>query len=289
MSSADCFLTLVALLAMILPAGDFSPCRRWHSGEVGGGGSNRGKDTSLTPRFQDHASTMAEHALEKGIVLYFVTELNLVSSRWYWLDERVAQSRVREGLSYYALTRQYRLSRGTFFTELRYPQGGSASTKSRTGPSDHSQHRAQARYGIRGGSAYASGYSGVAQTFQVETLGSRDWDLSTGMLRWNKRLPSSKESQKSAVESGTDKIGTSTVHHEGLGSGTQPECGRTGSALWAARFPGLRQAGLARRGGFRAWGQEPGACRLARIPLGETAPRPGTFQRFRMVTDCTKP
>ena len=54
-----------------------------------------------------------EYALEKGIVLYFVTELNLLSSRWYWLDEKVAASRVREGLSYYALTRQYRLSRGT--------------------------------------------------------------------------------------------------------------------------------------------------------------------------------
>src|SRR5687768_5580909 len=53
-----------------------------------------------------------EHALKKGIVLYFVSELSLVNSRWYWFDERVGYSRVRKGLSYYALTRQYRLTRG---------------------------------------------------------------------------------------------------------------------------------------------------------------------------------
>jgi hypothetical protein len=47
----------------------------------------------------------------------------------------------------------------------------------------------------------------LPKPFQVETLGSRDWDLSTGILRWNTRLPSSKESHKSAVESGIDKIG----------------------------------------------------------------------------------
>ena len=56
---------------------------------------------------------MLERALERGIVLYFVSELNLLNPRWYWLDEKVARSKQREALSYYALTRQYRLSRGS--------------------------------------------------------------------------------------------------------------------------------------------------------------------------------
>jgi hypothetical protein len=148
-----------------------------------------------------------EHALEKGIVLYFVTELNLVSARWYWLDERVAQSRVREGLSYYALTRQYRLSRGTFsqnFGTLK--EALQALSRVRNRPIIPSN-------GLRPDLEYIVemrmrlDISALPKPFQVETLGSREWDLSTGMIRWSTRLPSTKESQKSTVESATHKIG----------------------------------------------------------------------------------
>ena len=148
-----------------------------------------------------------EHALEKGIVLYFVTELNLVSSRWYWLDERVAQSRVREGLSYYALTRQYRLSRGTFsqnFSTLK--EALQALSRVRDRPIIPSTElRPDMEYTVE--VRMRLDIAALPKPFQVETLGSRDWDLSTGILRWNTRLPSSKESHKSAVESSIDKIG----------------------------------------------------------------------------------
>jgi len=147
-----------------------------------------------------------EHALEKGIVLYFVTELNLVSSRWYWLDERVAQSRVREGLSYYALTRQYRLSRGTFsqnFSTLK--EALQALSRVRDRPIIPSTElRPDMEYAVE--VRMRLDIAALPKPFQVETLGSRDWDLSTGILRWNTRLPSSKESHKSAVESSIDKI-----------------------------------------------------------------------------------
>lgn len=149
-----------------------------------------------------------EHALEKGIVLYFVTELNLVSSRWYWLDEKVAQSRVREGLSYYALTRQYRLSRGTFsqnFGTLKEALQALGRVRNRpiiptTGLRPDMEYAVEMRMRLD--------ISALPKPFQVETLGSREWDLSTGMIRWSTRLPPSKESQKSAVESGINKIGT---------------------------------------------------------------------------------
>lgn len=148
-----------------------------------------------------------EHALEKGIVLYFVTELNVVSARWYWLDEKVAQSRVREGLSYYALTRQYRLSRGTFsqnFGSLKEALQALGRVRNRPIISTA---------GLRPDMEYAVemrmrlDISALPKPFQVETLGSREWDLSTGMIRWSTRLPPPKESQKSAVESGLNKIG----------------------------------------------------------------------------------
>jgi hypothetical protein len=133
-----------------------------------------------------------EYALEKGIVLYFVTELNLLKSRWYWLDERIAQSRVREGLSYYALTRQYRLSRGTLsqnFGTLR--EALQALSRVRDRPIiASSELRQDEEYTVE--LRMRLDISALPKPFQVETLGSREWDLSSGLLRWNTKLPMAK-------------------------------------------------------------------------------------------------
>ena len=133
-----------------------------------------------------------EYALEKGIVLYFVTELNLLKSRWYWLDERIAQSRVREGLSYYALTRQYRLSRGTLsqnFGTLR--EALQALSRVRDRPIiANSELRQDEEYTVE--LRMRLDISALPKPFQVETLGSREWDLSSGLLRWNTKLPMAK-------------------------------------------------------------------------------------------------
>lgn len=133
-----------------------------------------------------------ERALEKGIVLYFVTELNLMNSRWYWLDERVAQSRVREGLSYYALTRQYRLSRGTLsqnFGTLK--EALQALSRVRDRPIiASSELKPDREYTVE--FRMWLDISALPKPFQVETLGSREWDLSSGTLRWSTKLPSPK-------------------------------------------------------------------------------------------------
>lgn len=130
-----------------------------------------------------------ERALEKGIVLYFVTELNLMNFRWYWLDERVAQSRVREGLSYYALTRQYRLSRGTLsqnFGTLK--EALQALSRVRDRPIiASSELKPDMEYTVE--LRMRLDISALPKPFQVETLGSREWDLGTGTLRWSTKLP----------------------------------------------------------------------------------------------------
>ena len=58
---------------------------------------------------------MVEQALEQGVPLYFVSEFTLTRPRWYWLDEVVARSEQTTRLSYNALTRQYRITRGALF------------------------------------------------------------------------------------------------------------------------------------------------------------------------------
>lgn len=130
-----------------------------------------------------------EYALEKGIVLYFVTELNLVNPRWYWLDEKIAQSRVREGLSYYALTRQYRLSRGALFQNFSsLKEALQALGRVRDRPiTAILELKRDMEYTVE--LRMRLDIAALPKPFQVETLSSKEWDLSTGILQWVTRLP----------------------------------------------------------------------------------------------------
>jgi hypothetical protein len=58
----------------------------------------------LTPRLAE--------VVANGVPLYFVAEFELTRRRTFWFDERAARSRLQLRLSYHALSRQYRLSRG---------------------------------------------------------------------------------------------------------------------------------------------------------------------------------
>ena len=58
--------------------------------------TDRGYEISLDSEITLNATL--EQALEKGIVLYFVTKFSLIDSRWYWLNEEVARSKYRVGL-----------------------------------------------------------------------------------------------------------------------------------------------------------------------------------------------
>ncbi len=130
-----------------------------------------------------------EYALEKGIVLYFVTELNLVNPRWYWLDERIAQSRVREGLSYYALTRQYRLSHGALsrnFGTLKEALQALGRVRDRPIIAT-SELKRDMEYTVE--LRMRLDIAALPKPFQVETFSSKEWDLSTGILQWSTRLP----------------------------------------------------------------------------------------------------
>jgi hypothetical protein len=69
----------------------------------------------LVADFKINLPPSVADALIHGVVLNFVSELSISRSRWYWLDSDVVQSEQTTKLSYNALTRQYRISRGTLF------------------------------------------------------------------------------------------------------------------------------------------------------------------------------
>src|SRR5688500_2149938 len=58
----------------------------------------------LSPRLADMVAN--------GVPLYFSVDFELTRQRWYWFDENTASRRLQLGLSYHALTRQYRLATG---------------------------------------------------------------------------------------------------------------------------------------------------------------------------------
>ncbi len=69
----------------------------------------------LAARFDIRLSHRIEQALTHGIVLNFVSEFTLTRSRWYWLNEVASKTEQTTKLSYSALTRQYRIKRGSIF------------------------------------------------------------------------------------------------------------------------------------------------------------------------------
>lgn len=49
-------------------------------------------------------------AVNRGLALYFLTELQIRRGRWYWFDETVVATQIEWRLSYHALTRQFRVA-----------------------------------------------------------------------------------------------------------------------------------------------------------------------------------
>jgi hypothetical protein len=130
-----------------------------------------------------------EQTLEKGIVLYFVTKFGLLDTRWYKLNEEVARSKFVVGLRYYALTRQYHLNHPAFsqsYSSLK--EALQALGRIRDLP-------LTAKTELKPDADYVASLriwldlTRMPKPFQVETLGSSQWNLSSDKLEWHTKLP----------------------------------------------------------------------------------------------------
>ena len=68
----------------------------------------------LNAEFELALNPTLEEALQKGVPLYFVLEVELTRPRWYWLDEKVLESTTTWRVSYAPLSQQYRVASGLF-------------------------------------------------------------------------------------------------------------------------------------------------------------------------------
>lgn len=153
--------------------------------EATGDGYQMSLDADIT------LNSTLEQALEKGITLYFVSKFTIIDSRWYWLDEEVARSKRRIGLSYHALTRQYRLIDRMMVPPPSYDTLQEAlhalgrqhniplEVKSKLKPDMEYIATLQVWLDV----------SRLAKPFQLEWFSSKDWNLSSEKKEWHIELP----------------------------------------------------------------------------------------------------
>ena len=49
-------------------------------------------------------------SIDRGLALYFQTDVQMIRPRWYWFNEEILSTSIEWRLSYHALTRQYRVA-----------------------------------------------------------------------------------------------------------------------------------------------------------------------------------
>ena len=120
-----------------------------------------------------------EDALNKGISLNFMLELEVTKPRWYWLDETVASVRQNIRISYHALTRQYHYS----------GHQGNRTFISLNEAKEEMQHIAEwkvlDRSLLKKGVTYQAAVrirldvNQLPKPLQVEALSSKDWNFNS--------------------------------------------------------------------------------------------------------------
>ena len=131
-------------------------------------------DVRLTPVLDD--------ALHKGVPLYFVLEFELIRSRWYWTNEKMAVLRQQQRLAYNTLTRQYRVGVGALYQNF-------SSLKEALDYMSRIRRRQDIEPGaLRKDTAYAAmirlrlDATQLPKPFQLHT--GRDWDIASDWYRW---------------------------------------------------------------------------------------------------------
>jgi hypothetical protein len=171
-------LALVAIGAPVAAHADIIPVKaaelRVDEGEV-----------LLNADFEFTLNATLEEALQKGIPLYFELEFELTRGRWYWLDEKIAQTTLVYRVSYNALTRQYRVASGLLiqtFNTLEEVERFIGRVNSRpVARADALTKGARYEAGVR----LRLDVTQLPKPFQVNALASREWTLASEWQRWS--------------------------------------------------------------------------------------------------------
>ena len=141
-------------------------------------------DWVLSAAFQIELSPGLEEAVQKGVVLYFQTDFDLVRSRWYWFDEKSVFTQRQTRLSYQPLTQQYRIaSEGLTFSARTISEALQAvGSIGGWRVIDSSQIDPSKSYSA--GLRMSLDLSKLPKPFQVNALNNREWNVSSEWLHF---------------------------------------------------------------------------------------------------------
>ncbi|MBK6394107.1 MAG: DUF4390 domain-containing protein [Betaproteobacteria bacterium] len=138
----------------------------------------------LNAEFEFALNPTLEEALQKGVPLYFVLEVEIARPRWYWLDEKVQSSSTTWRVSYAPLSQQYRVASGLYSQNL-----GSIAEVERLVGRVTSRPIARVSDFARGARYEAAvrlrlDVNQLPKPFQVNALASREWQLASDWKRF---------------------------------------------------------------------------------------------------------
>ena len=147
----------------------------------------------ISADFSFELNERLEEAVTKGVVLYFVTEFEMTRPRWYWLDEKVVSRNQTHRLSFHALTRQYRLSKGGLHQSFD-TLSEALRVLSRLRNWVVIDGRAEKPV-VQAGDTYMVALrmrldiNQLPRPFQISALGNKDWSLASEWKVWQTTLP----------------------------------------------------------------------------------------------------
>lgn len=155
----------------------------------------------LSADFDIQLSPTVESALKHGITLYFVSDLAINRSRWYWLDTDVARDEQVTKLSFNALTQQYRITRGSLFQSFQDLKEALLVLGHQTAqpvPAELLDKKGGGYFSrlMKKGSTCCSAFAQMKldvtqlpKPLQVNALTNEDWNLESKPYRWELRPP----------------------------------------------------------------------------------------------------
>ncbi|HCG52235.1 MAG: DUF4390 domain-containing protein [Betaproteobacteria bacterium] len=129
------------------------------------------------------ASSLLE-TIRKGVPLYFVVEFEMSRGRWYWLDEVSIRATRERRVSYLPLAEQYRLNTAGISQNLSTAddvrrvlsriRSWTIAERGKFKPGDKFEAAIRFRLDT----------AQLPKPFQLNTFGSREWNLSSDWHRW---------------------------------------------------------------------------------------------------------
>ena len=141
-------------------------------------------DWLLNATFQIELSPGLEDAVQKGVVLYFQTEFDLMRSRWYWFDEKSVLVQRQTRLSYQPLTQQYRIASEGFTFAAKTMSEALQAVGSIGGWRVIDGAQLDSSKSYTASMRMSLDLSKLPKPFQVNALNNREWNVSSDWYRF---------------------------------------------------------------------------------------------------------